>query len=193
MIRIPAFPHQLLWSGSQTQITPEAAAAIAAVVQKYRSQLRETIERASLPHDLPSAAVARVATPNSLATGPKKPVLVRAFKPLGYTCKSGRGDFTLYRRTPRNMTVEIYLDVGTWCRKLSAALRVFGLDFRAPHALVVSKHEQGLAVDYPISGPECWQQLVENLAALVAELDKTFVSEIEAAAGPSPAWYKPEA
>ena len=67
------------------------------------------------------------------------------------------------------------------------------LGLKAPHALMVSKHEQGPAVDYPISGPERWQQLVENLAALVAELDKTFVPEIDAAAGPSPLWYKPEA
>jgi hypothetical protein len=30
------------------------------------------------------------------------------------------------------------------------------------------------------------------MAAIVAELDRTFVPAIEAAAGPSPEWYTPE-
>jgi hypothetical protein len=34
--------------------------------------------------------------------------------------------------------------------------------------------------------------VVEKLAALVAELDRTFVPAIEAAAGPSHEWYQPE-
>ena len=33
---------------------------------------------------------------------------------------------------------------------------------------------------------------MENLGALVAELDRTLVNEIEAAVGASPDWYKPE-
>lgn len=45
---------------------------------------------------------------------------------------------------------------------------------------------------YPIGDTERWRRLVENLGALVTELDKTFVSAVEAAAGPAPEWYKPE-
>jgi hypothetical protein len=45
---------------------------------------------------------------------------------------------------------------------------------------------------YPIGDAARWAQIVENLAALVAELDRTFVPAIEAAAGPSPEWYHPE-
>ena len=37
-----------------------------------------------------------------------------------------------------------------------------------------------------------WQKLVDNMAAIVAELDRTFVPAIEAAAGPAPEWFKPE-
>jgi len=53
-------------------------------------------------------------------TGPKKPVLVRAFRPMGYDCQAASGTFTLRRRTPGNLTVEISLDVGTWSRSLTA-------------------------------------------------------------------------
>ena len=37
-----------------------------------------------------------------------------------------------------------------------------------------------------------WRKIVENLGALVAELDRTLVNEIETAVGASPEWYKPE-
>jgi hypothetical protein len=39
---------------------------------------------------------------------------------------------------------------------------------------------------------EHWQKLVDNMAAIVAELDRTFVPAIEAAAGPQPEWFTPE-
>ena len=51
---------------------------------------------------------------------------------------------------------------------------------------------QELFGQFPIGGPERWRQIVENLAALVAELDRSFVPEIEAIAGPSPEWFRPE-
>ncbi len=44
---------------------------------------------------------------------------------------------------------------------------------------------------YPIGDAAQWQKIVENLAAMVRELDRSFVPEIEQAAGPSPAWYQP--
>jgi hypothetical protein len=34
--------------------------------------------------------------------------------------------------------------------------------------------------------------MVDNLAALVGELDRSFVPAVEAAAGSSPEWFKPE-
>jgi hypothetical protein len=57
--------------------------------------------------------------------------------------------------------------------------------------LPLSEAPRALAGQYPIGGPERWQQIVDNLAALVAELDRSFVPAIEAAAGPSPEWYRP--
>ena len=47
-------------------------------------------------------------------------------------------------------------------------------------------------VQYPIGDSERWQQIVDNLAALVAEYDRSFVPQVEAASGPAPAWYRPE-
>ncbi|MGD1096083.1 MAG: hypothetical protein ABSB35_29325 [Bryobacteraceae bacterium] len=44
---------------------------------------------------------------------------------------------------------------------------------------------------YPMGDAAQWQRIVENLAAMVRELDRGFVPEIEKAAGPSPAWYQP--
>ncbi len=170
---------------------PEIASAVSAILLDYRARLAEVIDRAVLPHDLPPALEALRTVGLGETTGPKKPVLVRAFKPMGYDCRGGSGTFTLRRQTPGNLTVQLDLDVGTWSRSLTAFFRVSGLGFSVVLPLPVSKRAMD-ARQYQIGGAENWQRIVDNLAALVAEFDKSFVPAVEAAAGPSPAWYKPE-
>ena len=174
-------------------VSPEKAAAIRAVVQDYRARMSEILDRANLPHDLPPNQEALAL---GVTSGPKKPGLVRAFTPMGYDCRSeSAGSFTLRRRTPNNLTAELHLDVGTWSNNVMAIFRVQGLiegiGFKGTLILPVSRRAV-LGGQYPIGGPERWQQIVDNLAALVAELDRTFVPSIEAISGPSPDWYKPE-
>ena len=91
---------------------------------------------------------------------------------------------------PRQPHREINLDVGTWSHSVTAGFEVQGLGFTARLALPVSKRAGG--GQYQIGGAERWQQIVDNLAALVAELDRSFVPAVEAASGPSPEWYTPE-
>jgi hypothetical protein len=170
---------------------PDAAKEAGAIVQDYRTRYAEILERADLPHDLPPAADARKATGLGEATGPKKPVLDRAFKPMGYKCRGGSGTFTLSRKTKGNLTVQVDLDVGTWSRSLTASFRVTGLGCSVRLPLPVSRRAMAFG-QYPIGGADHWQQLVDNMAALVAELDRSFVPEVEAVTGPSPAWYTPE-
>ncbi len=126
-----------------------------------------------------------------LSSGPKKPALERVFKPMGYSCRGGSGTFTLSRRTAANLTAELHLDCGTWSNSLLAMFRVFGAGFKATLFLPVTAKAIPQA-QYPIGTAERWEKIVENLGALVAELDRTFVPDIERAAGPSPAWYRPE-
>ena len=173
--------------------SPEKAAAIRAVVQDYRTRTSEILDRANLPHDLPPN---QEAVALGVTSGPKKPVLVSAFTPMGYDCRSeSAGSFTLRRRTPGNLTAELHLDVGTWSNSVMAIFRVQGLiegvGFKATMILPVARRAI-LGGQYPIGSPERWEQIVDNLATLVAELDRTFVPAIEAISGPSPDWYKPE-
>jgi hypothetical protein len=171
--------------------SPEIASAVRAVVLDYRARFAEIVDRAALPHDLPPALEALTTTGLAETTGPKKPVLIRAFKPMGYDCRAESATFTLRRRTPGNLTVEISLDVGTWSRSLTASFRVTGMGFTALLPLPVSKRAIA-GGQYKIGGAERWQQIVDNLAALVAEFDRSFVPAVEAASGPSLDWYKPE-
>jgi hypothetical protein len=168
---------------------PEAARAVVEVVRDYRSRITEVLDRAALPHDLPPALEIMRATGLGEVTGPKKPVLLAAFKPMGYDCRGDSGTFTLRRRTSSNLSVELHLDVGTWSRSLTANFSVYGLGFSAVLHLPVSKRAG--PGQYPIGDAVRWQKLVDNLAALVAELDRSFVPAVEAAAGPSPEWYRP--
>jgi hypothetical protein len=170
-------------------IPPANADAVKVIVTDYRARIKEVVERAGLPHNLPPGAEIRLEN-RGVVAGPRKPALETAFKPLGYACHGGSGQFHLTRRTSGNLTIELYLDVGTWSHQVSAIFLVQGAGFKASLPIPVTPQEIPGA-QYPIGDAAQWQKIVENLAAMVRELDRGFVPEIEQAAGPSPAWYQP--
>lgn len=96
-----------------------------AIATDYRGRMKEVVERACLPHILPSASEIGLQNVGILA-GPRKPALDAAFKPMGYLCRGGSGEFHLTRRTPGHLTIELYLDVGTWSHSVSAIFIVQG-------------------------------------------------------------------
>ncbi len=168
-------------------IPPEKAEAVKAVVADFRARIQQIIAAAELPHNLPPAAEIRAQNAGVLA-GPRKPALDAAFKPMGYSCRGGSGTFHLTRRTAANLTVELYLDVGTWSHAVTASMSVHGAGFKASMRIPPAAGDMG---QYPIGDAAQWQKIVDNLAAVVRYLDRTFVPEIEQTAGPSPAWYHP--
>jgi hypothetical protein len=170
-------------------IPAENAAAVKAIVADYRARIHQIVERAGMPHNLPLAA--EIQDQNAgIATGPRKPAAEGVFKPMGYACRGGSGELHLTRRTAGNLTVELYLDVGTWSQEVSALYTIHGAGFRESLPIPVNPREITNG-QYPIGDAAQWQKIVENLAAMVRELDLSFVPEIEQVAGPTPAWYKP--
>ncbi len=161
--------------------------SVAATVLRYRENFAAVLDRAKLPHELPPLPEALASHAGEIS-GPRKPALVRAFKPLGYDCTSKSGVFTLRRRTATNQVVEITLDVGSWSRMVSGFLAVRGPGVRATVPLPVGP---GIAGQYPIGNAVRWQQIVDNLAALVRELERSFVPEVIEAMGPAPDWFEP--
>ncbi len=95
---------------------------------------------------------------------------------MGYSCRGGSGTFTLRRRTPANLTAELHLDVGTWSHSVTTFFAVYGMGFKATLILPVSATAI-VGTHYPIGNAARWQAIVENLGALVAELDRTFVPD----------------
>jgi len=178
-------------AGLVASANPEAARAVKTIVLDYRARLKEVVERAALPHELVPRSEALRGAGLGVTSGPRKPALECSFKPLGYNCRGESGTFTLRRRTPANLTLELHLDVGTWGHNVLAMFMVWGLGFKATLMLPVSANDLA-GGQYPIGDADRWQKIVENFAALVAELERSFVPEIEAAAGPSPEWYQPE-
>jgi hypothetical protein len=178
--------------GMIASANPEAARAVQAITADYRARLHQIVERAALPHLLPEPGVeAYRDVVMGVTAGPRKPALVQVFKPMGYTCRGQSGTFTLRRRTAANLTVELSLDVGTWGQKVAVMFRVWGLGFKGLLAIPVSANAIATA-QYPIGDADRWRKIVENLGAMVRELDRSLVPEIEAAVGPSPEWYQPE-
>ena len=173
---------------------PEKAIAVKAIAVKYRDAMSETVARAGLPYDLPGLGE-MTRWPVGVTAGPKKPALERVFKPMGYTVQGGTGaatgSFSLRRRTKANSTLELSLDCGTWSHSVLAIFKVYGLGWKA--TLTIPPTQKAVAGgQYPIGDAENWQKIAENFGALLKELERTMVLEIEAVAGPSPEWYKPE-
>jgi hypothetical protein len=170
-------------------IPPANVEAVKAIIAGYRTRISEVIERAALPHDLPPASEIRDRDAGVTA-GPRKPALEAAFKPMGYRCQGGAGEFHLTRRTIGNLAMELYLDVGTWSHDVSAVFLARGAGFSVSLGIPAGPRIAP-GSQYPIGDAAQWQKIVENLAAMVRELDRSLVPEIEQAAGPSPAWYQP--
>lgn len=170
---------------------PAVALKVHEVVLDYRKRMPEIVSLAAMPHDLPAPEEAIAQMRLEITSGPKKPALERVFKPMGYTCRGEAGDFALRRRTASNLTLELHVGIGSWGKTALAMFRVWGLGFKAllsiPPTAKAIVHGQ-----YPVGDADQWQKIAENLGALVAELERTFVPAIEAAAGPSPEWYRPE-
>jgi hypothetical protein len=189
-------PYQLADAGSEPAEPRQAAASSSAetvgaareIVARYRARLPEIVERAALPHDLPPTAEALGARVGA-ASGPRKPALEQAFKAMGYSCRGESGTFTLRRRTSSNLTVQLSLDVGTWSSLVLAMFQLLPLGFKLSMTIPVTA--RAAPGQYPIGDAEQWRQIVENLGALVAELDRSLVPEIEALVGPTPEWYQP--
>jgi hypothetical protein len=167
---------------------------VKAIATKYRDSIQAIVAQAHLPHDLPKHAEMSELS-KGLNSGPKKPSLERVFKPMGYSVSGGTGSamgsFSVRRRTAAHSTLELRLDTGTWFHAVMAMFLVYGLGWKATLLLPPAANAVAGA-QYPIGDAEQWNKVVENLAALVTELERTFVPEIEAMTGPSPEWYKPE-
>ena len=141
-----------------------------------------------------AAMVARIDTlPHVLAidarnapAGPKKPALEAAFAPMGYAVRGETGAFTLSRRTPGNLVVEVDVDVGTWSNRYMGVMKVYAPAWTVSMKLLLAHGSEQV----PIGGPEGWQRIVDNLAAQVTPLDREFVPEVEALLGPAPAWFE---
>lgn len=152
---------------------------VTAVVSRYRETLAERVSALAFPHLIDADGTGE-------AAGPMKPTLVEQFGPLGFDCRGGNGVFQLRRRMPTNHTVELHLDVGTWSHAFSGFLSVHLPGGRATLPLLVGP---GVA-RAPIRGAEGWKRIVENLGVVVAELERTFVTDVVEAAGPAPEWFE---
>lgn len=142
--------------GLAGSIAPANVDAVKAIVADYRARMKEVVEQAVLPHKLPSASEIRSQNLGVMA-GPRKPALETAFKPMGYGCSGGSGEFHLTRRTSGNLTVELYLDVGTWSHQVSAIYIVEGAGFKGSLAIPVAV-QAAAGGQYPIGDAAQWQK-----------------------------------
>ena len=190
-------PYQVEAAGAGAEsratatVGPETALAAREIVNRYRGTMSDVIARAALPHDLPPTVEA-LGGGLGAVTGPRKPVLAHVFKPMGYSIRGETGTFSLRRRTASNLNVRLELDVGTWSHLVLAMFQVLPFGFKLTLTIPVTARATPMA-QYPIGDAEQWRKIVENLGALVAELDRSLVPELDALVGETPEWYQPGA
>lgn len=180
----PTLTRQIVLPGQRTAVVQK----VAAIAKDTEARLGEVVQRARLPHDFSE----QDDHPPRQPIGPRKPALVTAFRPLGYDCRrEGMMVLVCRRRTASNLTVKLHLDFGSWGSLIHPTYSVHGLGFSAAIRLPVSPGFVSYNLHWLVD-PLRWQQIVDNLAVLVAELDQSFVPAIDAAAGPNPLWYYPD-
>lgn len=163
------------------------------VFEDFKARRDEIVDRAHLPHELPASEGGWMAGLADRAG--QTPMLTQAFEPLGYDChydgSYGRNEYFLRRRTVDGLLVVVKLDLGHEGRALRAS---FGVSIRDRlnlfMGLPVSKRAAKDA-EYSIRDEAQWQQIVGNLVALVAELDRSYVPAIEAATADPPSERAP--
>jgi hypothetical protein len=159
------------------------------VTARYRTELADVLERASLPYDLPPVDDV---LGDPVGSGPLKPALVDAFTPRDYSCRGEPGRFVLERTTALGNRVILDIDVGTWSRMVTAQYVVVGAGGGTRLRIPVCARAAG-ALQYPIGDGANWERIVSNIAGVVDEFDRTFLVEVEEAIGPSPDWFDPGA
>ena len=178
----PKLTRQMLLPGQRSDVADK----VSAIAQDLESRMKEVVRQARLPHAFSEEADHLPAK----AAGTRKPALARAFQPLGYDCRGGTMmTLTCRRQTASNLVVELHMDFGSRGDLVRPTYIVHGLGFSASIRLPISLNSISRNLHWLVDAAR-WQQVVENLAALVAELDGSFLPDIEAAAGPSPAWYR---
>lgn len=167
--------------------TTESASPLLDLQRGLREQIRAVGERHPSPHSLPELAQALAS--RTTTSFPLKPTLERFFGPLGYSIVGGSGIFRLRWKTTAGNVLELYLDVGTWSRAVSAQLRIFVPGHQAMAPLPVASGI--VAPQYPIGEPSQWDAIVENLSALMTVLATEIAPVIDERTGPAPAWWEP--
>ena len=137
-----------------------------------------------LPHELPPLQEALRGRPGS---GPLKPALVETFGPRGYDCRGESGVFTLPAADSRQPRGRPGPGRGHLEPLGDGDYRLQGPGFQASLPIPVG----GSPAQYPIGDTRTVGRIVANIAAVVDELDRSFAPEVEAAAGPAPAWFEP--
>lgn len=165
-------------------------ARLVSVTTRYNQNIGNIIQTLPLPHSLPSVEQVGLHG-EEFKIGSMKDVLVKYFKSLGYCYqakRSGHGIYSLTKLTPNNNELEIYLDVGSWSRSVTASFSFNGMSMSGSVGLPVSKNAIDVA-QYPILSIEQWRQIVENLVVVVNYLEKTFAVEADEVSGSTPRWY----
>jgi hypothetical protein len=142
-----------------------------------------------LPHVLEAPTVSEWA---QRETGiPKKRIIAKALRPLGYEHVGkfgGQGLMCFAKITPANTKLLVDFDFGTWSPRIDVILTVSGATWNASLPLRFRQANDSLPHAYTPPTKEAFSQAIDNIAFVLTELETVFVAPLEAELGASPGW-----
>jgi hypothetical protein len=164
--------------GSASSASGEAAKIHAG----YKARMGEIVAGLSLPFKPPD--------PRDFAQVPREPlgkiraVIADTFKADGWKRATERipaGSHKLWKETPGGRRLELAFDTGSWSRHVVCTL---GLLSERGAARIPIPADPSLRMQYMTPNPEVFIGVLENMRMVVAELERTWAVEMEAAIGP---------
>jgi hypothetical protein len=116
--------------------------------------------------------------------GKIRAVIADTFKANGWKRATERiptGSHRLWKQTPGGRRLELAFDTGSWSRHVVCTL---GLLSERGAARIPIPADPSLRMQYMTPNPQVFIGVLENMRMVVAELERTWVVEMEAAIGP---------
>jgi hypothetical protein len=160
---------------------PPAAADPAKIHSSYKNRMGEIVAALALPFEPPE--------PGQFAQLPHEPlgkiraVIVDTFKSDGWRRASERvpaGSHKLWKETPGGRLLELSFDTGSWSRHVVCSLALVS---ERGAARMPIPGDRSLRFQYLTPNPQIFAAVLQNMRIVVAQLEGTWVRDMEAALG----------
>lgn len=170
-----------------TPFSEEKVRECASLTASAKTALAERIANQQLPFALAANLQEQIAAARETGV-PKKEILAKALKPLGYKHSGklgGQGVIGFEKTTKNHTRLTLEFDFGTWLPRFDVpTLQIAGASWGQ---LINVPFCEGIG-SFAIVTRTDFEQAAANVASQLEELERSYIPALESLMGPSPAW-----